>query len=171
MLKIKHQYSINIKTLKRNADKLIFHSACTLNASSQRAPLLCPGTHLYDGITELQGVHELNESREKEPVIFQKAVPFLTFLFELCRQRRVETTEPGCKYLCSDIKISSFPKFLARNSQLPGDANVTGPKTALQAERYSNIQKYQLARKHSTGDGFNSSRRHRSTRGIWLTRT
>lgn len=78
--------------------------------------------YLDYGIAKLQGVHELDESREQEPVVLQKAVPFLALLFKLCRQGRVETTEPGCKDLCSEIQISPLPKFsLACNQQLPGD--------------------------------------------------
>ena len=57
--------------------------------------------YLYDGIAELQGVHELDERRQEEPVVLQKAVPFLTLLFQLRRQGRVETTETSCKHLCS----------------------------------------------------------------------
>lgn len=61
-------------------------------------------SHLNDGVAELKGVHELDQRREQDPVVLQKAVPFLVFLFQLGRQGRVQTTEPGRKHLYSEIK-------------------------------------------------------------------
>ena len=107
-------------------------------------------SYLNDGVAELKGVHELDQGREQEPVVLQKAVPFLIFLFQLGRQGRVETTESGCKHLCSEIKtlINTFPRFLTCNKQLPGDATATGPDRALGSEVFQHQRL--SARKDST---------------------
>lgn len=60
---------------------------------------------LDDGVAELQRVHELDQGREQEPVVLEKAVPLLAFLFQLRRQGRVEATEPGRQHLGPETQM------------------------------------------------------------------
>ena len=71
-------------------------------------------TYLDDGVAELQGVHELDERGEQQPVVLQQAVPVLALLLQLRGQRRVEPAEPGCKDLCWEIQRSTCPALLGR---------------------------------------------------------
>lgn len=56
--------------------------------------------YLNDRIAELQGIHELDEGGQQEPVVLQEAVPLLAFLFQLRGQGGVQPTEASCKHLC-----------------------------------------------------------------------
>ena len=127
--------------------------------------------YLYDGVAELQGVHELHEGREEEPVVSEKAVPLLAFLFQLCRQGRVETTEPGGKHLCSETKLSSalFQSLTLRLRTHRGgpchwSKGCPGSSEVLKNERVfrwlGRIQQVQMDY---------SNRGNSSTLGIWLT--
>ena len=106
-----------------------------LQGHLQPCPVLAPGprtwmTYLDDGVAELQGVHELDERGEQQPVVLQQAVPLLALLLQLRGQRRVEPAEPGCKDLCWEIQRSTCPALLGRKvsgtSQPAGAARGAG---------------------------------------------